>query len=191
MDGELAWRSVQWPGLEHVLWSAGGQGFRADGLLVMADKSPVRVSYQLHCDAGWTFRGLTITVTGAGSRRSLELSVTGEGGWLAGDRPLPELSGCADIDISCTPLTNTLPIRRLDWSPGASRDLGMAYVSVPELTVRPVRQRYTMLASDPAAFRYESGSFRAELPVDGDGFVLDYPGIWERVAGVKPAAIDS
>jgi uncharacterized protein len=181
MEGELAWQSVQWPGLEHVIWSSGEPGFRADGQLVMANDSPVRVSYQLDCDAGWAFRGLTIAVTGAAARRSLTLSVAGDGRWLADGRPRPELARCVDIDINCTPLTNTLPVRRLDWSPGQSRDLGIAYVSVPELTVRPVRQRYTMLGGGPAVFGYESGSFRTELPVDSDGFVLDYPGIWERV----------
>ena len=51
-------------------------------------------------------------------------------------------------------------------------------MSVPELTVESVHQRYTMLAA--GLFRYESGSFRTELPVDEDGFVLDYPGIWTR-----------
>jgi hypothetical protein len=58
----------------------------------------------------------------------------------------------------------------------------MAYVSVPSLTVRPVRQRYTQL--EPGFFHYESGSFRTELPVDEAGFVLDYPSYWGRVAPI-------
>jgi hypothetical protein len=30
-------------------------------------------------------------------------------------------------------------------------------------------------------FRYESGSFRADLTVDDHGFVIDYPGLWQRI----------
>jgi len=57
-------------------------------------------------------------------------------------------------------------------------------VSVPELSVRPHRQRYTLLAAEArgeAVYRYESGNFRADLRVDGDGFVMDYPGLWNRI----------
>jgi uncharacterized protein len=84
-----------------------------------------------------------------------------------------------DVDINRSPLTNTLPIRRLGVS--APREIDVAYVSVPELTVRPVRRRYTLLPGDQPVYRYESGSFSADLPVDGDGLVLDYPGLWRRI----------
>jgi uncharacterized protein len=57
-------------------------------------------------------------------------------------------------------------------------DLSIAYVSLPELEVRTVQQRYTRLDED--CYRYESGSFRADLPVDQHGFVIDYPGLWQR-----------
>jgi uncharacterized protein len=58
-------------------------------------------------------------------------------------------------------------------------------VSAPELTTRRASQRYTLLkpGTDDEAplYRYESGSFRADLTVDGDGYVTDYPGLWRRV----------
>jgi hypothetical protein len=34
--------------------------------------------------------------------------------------------------------------------------------------------------------RFSSGSFVADLTVDGDGFVIDYPGLARRVAGDGP-----
>jgi uncharacterized protein len=107
--------------------------------------------------------------------------------WQADGQPRPDLDGCIDIDIDCTPLTNTLPIRRLSWAPGATHDLSVAFVSVPDLTVRAVSQRYTLV--EPRLYWYQSGAFRAfrafraDLPVDGDGFVLDYPGFWARLGG--------
>jgi hypothetical protein len=58
-------------------------------------------------------------------------------------------------------------------------------VSAPDLTARRASQRYTQLgagAKDHAVlYRYESGSFMADLTVDSDGFVSDYPGLWRRV----------
>jgi len=185
MPTDLGWTALEWTGTEHVIASSDASGFRADSQLILAEKELVRVGYQLECDAGWRLTGLTISVASAGNDRTLVLAADGAGHWRAGGRPLPALDGCIDVDINCTPLTNTLPIRRLSWSPGTSRDLDIAYVSVPELTVLPARQRYTLLERDEAPgearYRYESGSFRADLLVDHDGFVMDYPGLWCRI----------
>ncbi|HXW45886.1 MAG TPA: putative glycolipid-binding domain-containing protein [Streptosporangiaceae bacterium] len=176
MAADLGWMALQWPGMEHVIVSDEVSGITAAGHVVLANTGLVTVAYRLTCDAGWHFRRLTIDVAGAG--HSLTLA-NEEEGWLANGVPRPDLAGCIDIDINCTPLTNTLPIRRLDWSGGATHDIDVAYLSVPELEVRKVRQRYTRL--DPGRFRYESGSFRRDLSVDDSGFVLDYPGFWRRL----------
>jgi hypothetical protein len=185
MFADLGWMAERWPGLEHVIVTASAAGYRADGQLIMAEEELVTVRYQLRCDADWRFTGLDISVTSAAGHRDLAVSADGAGSWTAGGQPRPDLSGCTDIDINCTPLTNTLPIRRIAWSPGDAHDLEVAYVSVPELEVRAVRQRYTLLdageRSGGARYRYESGSFRSDLRVDRDGWVTDYPGIWHRV----------
>jgi uncharacterized protein len=144
----------------------------------------VTVAYSLACDTGWHFRSLTMSVASAGDERTLTLACE-DGRWLANGTSRPDLVGCVDIDISCTPLTNTLPIRRLGW--GTAHDIDVAYVSVPELEVRRVRQRYTRLEGD-GQFRYESGSFQRDLSVDDGGFVLDYPGLWRRIGSLAEAS---
>lgn len=179
MTADLAWAALECAGLEHVMTRADESGFRADGQLVMVQDRPFRISYLLECDTGWRFSTLAITVTDSLGERTLRLSAAADGHWQADGEPRPDLDGCVDIDINCTPLTNTLPIRRLSWAPGTTHDLSVAFVSVPDLTVRAVSQRYTRL--EPRRYRYQSGAFRADLPVDGDGFVLDYPGCWTRV----------
>jgi len=177
---DVVWAAVQWPGLEYLIAHAEADGIRAESQLIMAEQGPARVRYELDCDASWRFRELSIGVTGPAGERALTISAADGGRWVVNGEHRADLDECTEIDINVTPLTNTLPVRRLAWSPGQAADLAVAYVSVPELTVRPVRQRYTMLAA--GLFRYESGSFRADLPVDEDGFVLDYPGIWTRAA---------
>jgi uncharacterized protein len=186
MQTDLIWQALEWPGMEHVVVSADATGFRADGQLVVGPPvGPASVSYQLSCDAGWCVTALTIGAVSAAGSRSLTLSADQHGHWLADGEPRPDLDGCIDVDISLTPLTNTLPIRRLSWAPESPQHLDVVYVSAPDLTVRRARQRYTPLAAggadNAAVFRYESGSFKAELTMDGDGFVSDYPGLWRRV----------
>jgi uncharacterized protein len=186
MSTDLEWEALDWPGLEHVVVSADAAGLRADGQLVLGPPvGPARVTYQLNCDASWRVTRLTISTARAGGSRTLTLSADPDGHWLADGQPRPDLDGCIDVDISLTPMTNTLPIRRLTWAPGIPQDFDVAYVSAPDLTVRRASQRYTLLSpgasDDTATYRYESGSFRADLTLDGDGFVSDYPGLWRQI----------
>jgi uncharacterized protein len=180
---EAGWMAMQWPSFEHVIASLGPAGFSADSWMILVSEAGLaRVSYRLTCDSQWRVTELITTVTNATSERTLALRRNADGHWHAdGGRPLPDLDGCIDVDINRSPLTNTLPIRRLDLAIGESRDLDVVYLSVPELTVRPVRQRYTLLTGDGPVYRYESGSFSADLPVDGDAIVIDYPGLWRRI----------
>jgi uncharacterized protein len=183
MASDIGWTALQWPGIEHVIVSEDAAGLRATGRLVLAEDRLISVTYEMTCDASWRFRTLEISVTSARECRSLSLAA-GDARWRADGQPRPDLDGCADIDINCTPLTNTLPIRRLDWSMANAYDIDVAYVSVPELEVRKARQRYTRQddgGARSASFRYESGSFQRDLAVDKDGFVLDYPGLWQRL----------
>ncbi len=179
MNADLAWATMDGPGLEHVIVRSADAGFRAESQLITAEDDPFRASYELDCDVEWRVRSLSVQVATSAGERALGLSVTSDGRWTVDGQARPDLDGCVDLDINRTPLTNTLPIRRLSWSPGVPVDLSIAYVSLPELEVRAVQQRYTLLDQD--LYRYESGTFSADLPVDKHGFVTDYPGLWRRV----------
>ncbi|WP_084700625.1 putative glycolipid-binding domain-containing protein [Cryptosporangium arvum] len=89
------------------------------------------------------------------------------------------LDGCKYVDIADTPFTNTLPVRRLGLVRGAAADITVAYVDGMDLQPWPEPQRYTRLDRDGAdVYRFTSldGGLTADLPVDAEGLVLDYPG---------------
>ena len=179
-------RIVRWVpdagvGAEHLSVRGTAEGVVAEGVVVGARHgTPYGLRYRVICDPFWRVREAVLSL--AGEDRRLHLCADGEGDWRDGDgHPIEALRGCVDIDISATPFTNTLPIRRLGLAPGEARDILVAYVAVPALAPEPVRQRYTCLEAG-RLYRYE-GLFRGsvgELPVDEDGFVLDYPGTFRR-----------
>lgn len=189
MEQQIMWCPWTGPGLEHLRLLQQLEGIVADGLILgTGEQGPFRVHYEIHCTDQWVLRAVHASDLGPSSQ-SLHLLTDGEGTWTteAGE-PLPMLQGCLDVDISITPFTNTLPIRRLALQPGAAAILPMAYIVAPEMRVRVVQQRYTCLEAAPSAgrYRFESlkgnvSSFTAELPVDKDGLVLDYPGLFRRV----------
>lgn len=117
---------------------------------------------------------------------AIDLLADGEGGWTTRDgATVPEFGGCVDVDLSATPFSNTLPIRRLGLAPEESMELSVAYIQVGKTRVRAEPQRYTRLPQTAGGehYRYEGlgSGFTADLPVDEDGLVLDYPGLFRRV----------
>ena len=62
---------------------------------------------------------------------------------------------------------------------GEPRDLVMAFVTVPDLTVTRSEQRYTPLGG--GRVNYLSGDFTADIQFDEQGVVLNYPHVAKLV----------
>jgi len=181
VDRRVAWLGEEWPGSEHLSVRSLDGSIVAGGIVVaVVEGRPLRLTYSLRCDAGWRLRSVDVEIH---EDRQVHLVSDGEGRWsTASGDPIDELTGCIDVDIRATPFTNTLPIRRLALQPGESRDLRMAFIDVPGLDLSAVDQRYTCLEASlhGGVYRFESGGFSADLSVDRDGLVVDYPGGWRR-----------
>jgi uncharacterized protein len=179
------WAPWEGPGLEHLRLTTSEGAVVANGLVIGLEAGrPFRIGYEILCDEHWRVREVRVATPDL-EQPVLELLADGEGHWKRrGGEPVPELEGCIDVDISATPFTNTLPMRRLGLEPGESEELAIAYVRVPELLVGPERQRYGCLQARGSGglYRFEAlpSGFTAELPVDSDGLVLDYPGLFRR-----------
>lgn len=178
---EVLWRQLVGMGAEHLILNLDG-GIHADGLAVgEIESNAYRIHYQINCDVDWNVMGLKIE--DLLSDRVLALSRTAENRWNDADGTmLDALEGCIDVDLMFTPFTNSLPIRRLNLKLGEARELAVVYVGLPGLHVSRFRQRYTCLASgdNGGTYRYQSleSGFTAELKVDADGLVVDYPHIF-------------
>lgn len=169
-------------GLEHVDLTASS----ADSVLLAFDEDsvPFRLAYQL----GWDRQGrlllADLEARKGGRTTTLRLRSDGQGHWQNADgERLDHLDGCIDIDIWPTPLTNSFPLWRSRLQVGQRQEFLMAWVAAPELTVQAKPQAYTRLAERLFLFESLDGSgFKARLPVDEDGLVEDYPGLFRRVA---------
>ncbi len=168
-------------GLEHLLLS----DRVADSIVLAFDEEhgPFRLTYRLTWDESWRLRDADMVVATDHSHKSLSLRTNGRGQWRDGNgRAFDELDGCMDIDIWPTPFTNSFPIHREPVAVGERRLFRMAWVSAPDLTVHPQPQAYTRLSDSSYLFENLDGSgFTAQLPVDEDGIVLDYPNLFRRV----------
>lgn len=179
MSHILLWSPVGRPGAEYCEVRRARAGWRLRGTVVAtADGRPLRVEYQIACGTDWRTQTVHVATVSGADRQIARLTAR-DGQWQTLTDERADLRGCVDVDLGITPATNTLPIRRLNLAVGASADVTAAWVRFPSLEIRPLRQTYTRL--DERTYRYESDTgFRAELVVDEDGFVVTYPGGWER-----------
>jgi uncharacterized protein len=181
VERDVIWLGREWPGAE-FLWirsDGDGDGVRAEGTIAaLVEDRPMRLAYRLRCDGAWCVRSMEIE---ASDGSHLALTSDGAGSWTdEAGRAIEALAGCLDVDLRATPFTNTLPIRRLGLKAGQEAELRVAFVLVPGLSVSAMVQRYACLewGPDGGVFRYSSGDFQADLQVDRDGLVTDYPEGW-------------
>jgi hypothetical protein len=178
----------------------GEDSLSARGSAIGTNPLPYRLEYELTTVEGFVTERLWVRTEGKEWSRELDVRRLSSGDWVweagsEGDPDLPwvggsraDAEGALDCDLGLSPLTNSMPILRHrlhEGGEGGPIDFLMAWVSVPDLAVHPSRQRYTFLRREPEAriVRYESrgGNFVADLRVDDDGLVIDYPKLARRI----------
>src|SRR5687768_2414426 len=130
LDRHLFWTPVDAPGLEHLHFQADVTGFDANGLVVGVgdDGTPFRMLYRIITDSDIAVRHVDI-INLLDATQRVNLRSDGQGHWTdANGAPLPALDGCMDVDLTVTPFTNTLPIRRLNFREGESHDIKVVYI---------------------------------------------------------------
>lgn len=175
----VRWHEWDGPGLEHLLLQERAGEVSADSVVICSGETPFAVRYRIACNANWHARSVMVDVIG--SSQTLVLAADGDGRWTRDGLPMPELDGVLDPDLTVTPFTNTLPIRRLRLSMGQSAEITTAFIDFPALTVVANPQRYTCL-EEGKRYLYESraSDFKRELEIDRDGLVVSYPDFWRR-----------
>lgn len=176
------WRRLDETSLEHCRLDQISGGYQISGVVLTSSRQrPLQVRYVIQCDSDWKTRQADIhAIQGAVDRR-LQLRRDESGTWWRDQNRIPEFDGLPDIDLSVTPSTNTLPIRRMALHIGDGGRTDAVWVRFPDCSLERLPQTYHRL--DHFQYLYESGagSFKAKLEVDEHGLVVRYGSIWERV----------
>lgn len=197
----MALRSIGWVkdaglGMEFAEVGITARRMKATGVALGTSPLPYRLDYRFESRSRFLTKSIEVVSRGQGWRRSLRLERDKLGEWDAnwethGEALLPpptgdmnDLSSSLDCDLALSPLTNTMPVLRHDLLHGGGPvEFLMAWISVPDLSVIPSQQRYAFVRTDEliSVVRYESGDFAADIVLDEDGLVLEYPGLGHRV----------
>ncbi len=194
----IAWAKDDPFGVEFTEIRLEADRLSASGVCIGSHPLPYRLDYELNTDAGFLTSQLRVDCHGEGWRRRLDLHRDVHGAWSieadaegvlnlappGGDAS--EFAGALDCDLGLSPLTNMMPILRHEILRGGGPvDFAMVWVDVPSLSVSRHAQRYSHVASAPGRHivRYEGlkSGFTADITLDDDGVVIDYPKIARRL----------
>ena len=174
------WTDWDGQGLEHLVLRIGETGIVAEGVILASGAQSVAAIYRVQCNMRWRVRAAAVSLVE--TDEALMLTADGIGNWFDEERaPLRRLQGAIDIDLSLSPFTNSLPIRRTRLEIGESIDITAAYIGLPDLAVRPDPQRYTRIAERRYRFDSLDSDFSREIEFDDDGLVVTYEGMFRRV----------
>jgi hypothetical protein len=155
--------------------------YRVKSLIIGAVKDvPVQVSYELIIDHNWYITSVAIEVEA--EKRFNFFMERNNGKWYDQQgKYYPDLDNATDIDISLTPFTNTLPIKRLKLMEGKTAAITVVYFDLLNDTFIPMKQHYTNMGN--YLYKYENihTGFTSVIQTNEEGLVVDYPGIWQMV----------
>jgi hypothetical protein len=177
----MRWRRLDVSGTEEAHVVRVVTGWQLTGELAVQDAGlAARLRYAIDCDPEWRTRSALIDGVAGGRPIRFALAAERSGRWSRDGAPIPELVGALDIDLGFTPMTNTLPIRRLALEVGETQPVRSAWLRFPELRLELLEQTYTREAA--GIYRYcamvDGELFTAQLDTDAFGRVIRYEGLW-------------
>jgi uncharacterized protein len=181
----LTWRAHDVTSMESVRVQLSGNRIKAYGRIVAAatDAHPAfSASYDLNTDETGATKRLSLTVTLAERERQLSIARDEENMWLVQDHQSSKreaFEGALDVDVVLSPFFNALPIRRTGiYREPDTITLPVVYVRLPDFSVELETISYS---NDGSSLTVKSPVADTSITVDDQGFILDYPGLAERI----------
>lgn len=173
---DIVWEAVQGPGFEHLILKKTDHNLFADSILIYPDSTGKlhRIKYGIVMDDSYSVQNFYVQ------------SLTSPNQRLGVSDHIDSLF----VDIFPTPFTNTLPIQWMRSQFLQVYQQEVTWVDALQFKMKKAHQRYTELKNSPeqGLYRFDSIDpltkevyFTADLTVDKDGLVLDYPGYFKRI----------
>lgn len=183
MQRNLLWTGREYESLENCLINMGETGAEITSTIIGRYEEKIyQVHYRIQTNPDWETVWLEIESRHSNRPQKIRLEGDGTGHWRLNGQPAAEFSGCIDVDIPLTPLTNTLPIRRLRLAQNQSAEIRVIYCDLLADSIKPVHQRYTRRSETDYHYENVPNDFEATIQVDELGLVVDYPSLFVRTA---------
>ena len=183
MQTNLLWTGREYHSMENCLVKVGETGSEITSTIIGYYEGKIyTVEYRIQTNLDWETVLFEIKSRHSNEVRLIRFEGDGKGNWISDGKTVSQFSGCIDVDISLTPFTNTLPIRRLNLSQNQAREIKVIYCDILKRQLKPVRQKYTRISNSNYHFENVPNDFESTIEIDEEGFVVDYPSLFVRTA---------
>jgi len=175
----MLWRRIDTPGHDACRLEKTPFGWSLHGAAVfrMAGEA-ANLSYSVNCDGDW--KTVSGRIAGAVGERAVDdLIVRENGGWRLNGDPAPGLEGLDDLDLSFTPATNVLQLRRVELPTGRRIRLPAAWFDLETRRLSELEQIYERRDALSLSYRAPGVGYEGLLELAPNGFIRRYPGLWE------------
>jgi hypothetical protein len=175
----IIWHRLDMPGHESARVFLTKSRWTLTGTAVFVHNAqPCRLNYLLKCDSKW--ETISARIAGWIGRRviGIDILVDSDYHWQLNKKRCDDVTGCIDLDLNFSPMTNTLPIRRLNLAVGEEEKVRAAWLRFPSFKLEPLEQIYRRVKTSKYRYENAGGSFVADLEVDNAGLVTHYPNFW-------------
>ncbi len=174
----MLWRRIDVPGHDACRLERAHDGWRLEGAAVFRGKEgPTFLAYSVQCDALW--RTVSGRVGGFVGERAVDFAVARRGSdWTLDGVLVPGLDHLVDLDLSFTPATNLLQLRRVPILANESVPLPVAWFDVDAGTLTELPQTYERRGPNAFWYRAPSVDYEGLLELAPNGFIRNYPNLW-------------
>jgi hypothetical protein len=182
MQTNITWTGQLYHSIEHCTWEDSATGNEIVSTITGTYENKIyTVEYRIETNVNWETKSVRIHTKIDNTEDVTALEKIDEK-WFLNGVLTDEFNAIYDIDISLTPFTNTLPVRRLKLMEYEKQVIAVIYFDVLEKQIKPVKQIYTRLTGDKYRYENYDKSFTADIHTDEDGLVKDYPTLFEMTA---------
>ena len=173
------WRRLDVPGHDACRVITIPDGWRLDGSTVFRHtQGPARIHYVVECDPAWRTRVGTVRGVIGDRDWHLHIERSPAGQWTLNGEAVVAVDGCHDLDLGFTPSTNYLQLRRVQLEIGAAAEVPVAWLDLPDGTLRLLPQRYERRSANSYWYESPSTGYAEMIELAESGFARIYPQGW-------------
>lgn len=181
MQTKLIWEGIEYNSIETCFVESNEQGVKIYSTVAGSfNGKRYNLKYEIKTNQSWETLSVCIDFKSEGGHEKFTYESDTKGNWTCEGKSLDAFKGCIDVDIPLTPLTNTLPIKRLRMEDHSPENIKVLYFDLLAHETKAVHQLYER--KSVLTYHYENipNDFEGEIEVDENGFVIYYPSLFLR-----------
>ncbi len=183
MHKNILWKGQAYKSLENCHLLTGKNGTEINAVIIGLYHNIIfKVEYFIKTNKQWETIFFEIKSNLNSRVQLLSYKSDGKGNWITNGKHCEQFNGCIDIDISVTPLTNSLPVNRLHLLKNESKKINVFYIDIFKQQLSAVQQYYTRLSEFKYKYENVPNDFEAVITVDELGLLTNYPKLFKRMA---------